>query len=99
MVGWYKASEATKRAGQFGGFRVLTPNGMVTRVGGGYSDKLKTEVNENPESWIGRIVECEHQPPFTPDGKMRFPVFCRFRSESDVDPKVLNAYDNWKESE
>lgn len=99
VVGWYKASEATKRAGQFGGFRVLTPNGMVTRVGGGYSDKLKTEVNENPESWIGRIVECEHQPPFTPDGKMRFPVFCRFRSESDVDPKVLNAYDNWKESE
>ena len=99
VVGWYKASEATKRAGQFGGFRVLTPNGMVTRVGGGYSDKLKTEVNENPESWIGRIVECEHQPPFTPDGKMRFPVFCRFRDPSDVDPKVLNAYDNWKESE
>ena len=98
VVGWYEASVATKRAGQFGGFRVLTPNGVVTRVGGGYSDKLKTEVNADPDSWIGRIVECEHQPPFTPDGKMRFPVFCRFRDPSDVDPKVPAAYDNWKEN-
>jgi DNA ligase-1 len=98
VIGWYEASVATKRAGQFGGFRVLTPNGVVTRVGGGYSDKLKTEVNADPNSWIGRIVECEHQPPFTPDGKMRFPVFCRFRDPSDVDPKIHAAYDNWKEN-
>ncbi len=98
VVGWYQAGKATKRAGQFGGFRVLTPNGVVTRVGGGYTDKLKTEVNTNPEAYIGRIVECEHQPPFTNDGKLRFPVFCRFRSEADVDPKVLAAYENWKEN-
>jgi len=97
VVGWYEASKATKRAGQFGGFKVLTPNGVVTRVGGGYSDRLKTEVNSAPDSYIGRIVECEHQPPFTPDGKLRFPVFCRFRDPSDVDPKVLAAYDTWKE--
>ena len=96
VVGWYEANINTKRAGQFGGFVVLTPNGVTTRVGGGYSDKLKTEVNENPDSWIGRIVECEHQPPFTPDGKMRFPVFCRFRDPSDVDPKVLVAYEAYK---
>lgn len=96
VVGWYEANVNTKRAGQFGGFVVLTPNGVTTRVGGGYSDKLKTEVNENPDSWIGRIVECEHQPPFTPDGKMRFPVFCRFRDPSDVDPKVLAAYEAYK---
>jgi hypothetical protein len=25
------------------------------------------------------------------DGKARFPVFCRFRDESDVDPKVIAA--------
>jgi len=92
VVGWYNASAATKRAGQFGGFRVLTPNGVVTRVGGGYTDKLKTEVNANPDSYIGKIVECEHQAPTTPSGAMRFPVFCRFRSENDVDAKVLEAY-------
>ena len=95
VVGWYNASAATKRAGQFGGFRVLTPNGAVTRVGGGYTDKLKTEVNVNPDSYIGRIVECEHQPPFTNEGKLRFPVFCRFRDPSDVDPKVMAAYNSW----
>ena len=96
IVGWYKASAATKRAGQFGGFRVLTPNGVVTRVGGGYTDRLKSEVNADPESYIGRIAECEHQPPFTPDGKLRFPVFCRIRDASDVDPKVMAAYEAWK---
>jgi len=98
IVGWYKASAATKRAGQFGGFRVLTPNGVVTRVGGGYTDRLKAEVNANPDSYIGRIAECEHQPPFTPDGKLRFPVFCRFRDPSDVDPKVMAAYNSWVEN-
>jgi len=41
-------------------------------------------------------VECEHQPPFTPDGKMRFPVYTRFRDASDVDPKILTAYESWK---
>jgi len=96
IVGWYEASKTTKRAGQFGGFKILTPNGSITRVGGGYSDKMKAEVNNNPDSYIGMIAECEHQPPFTPDGKLRFPVFCRFRDASDVDPKILAAYDSWK---
>lgn len=99
VVGWYEASAKTKRAGGFGGFKVLTPNGVVTRVGGGYTDKVKSEINEDPSSWIGRIVECEHQPPFTNDGKMRFPVFCRFRDPSDVDPKVLAAYEAWTGAE
>jgi DNA ligase-1 len=96
VVGWYSAADRTKRAGQFGGFKILTSNGVVTRVGGGYTDKLKDQIfNEGPDTYIGRIAECEHQPPFTPDGKMRFPVFCRFRDPSDVDPKVMAAYDSW----
>ena len=99
VVGWYEAGAKTKRAGGFGGFKVLTPNGVVTRVGGGYTDKVKAEINENPDSWIGKIVECEHQPPFTGDGKLRFPVFCRFRDPSDVDPKVLAAYEAWTGAE
>jgi len=99
VVGWYEAASRTKRAGQFGGFKVLTPNGVVTRVGGGYTDKLKDQIfKDGPDTYVGRIAECEHQPPFTPDGKLRFPVFCRFRDPSDVDPKVLAAYDNWKEN-
>lgn len=97
VVGWYEANANTKRAGQFGGFVVLTPNGVTTRVGGGYTDALKSQIfSEGPDSYVGKIVECEHQPPFTPDGRLRFPVFTRFRDPSDVDPKVLAAYENLK---
>jgi DNA ligase-1 len=97
IVGWYEAKESTKRAGQFGGFVVLTPNGVTTRVGGGYCDDLKNKIfADGPDTYVGKIVEVEHQPPFTPDGKLRFPVFCRFRDASDVDPKVLAAYESWK---
>jgi DNA ligase-1 len=99
VIGWYNASKKTKRAGCFGGFRVLTSNGAITRVGGGYSDKLKSEINDDPDSWIGRIVECEHQPPFTKTGALRFPVFTRFRDSSDVDPKILDAYEEYTRNE
>jgi DNA ligase-1 len=97
IVGWYEAKESTKRAGQFGGFVILTPNGVTTRVGGGYCDDLKDRIFSNgPDTYIGRVAEVEHQPPFTPAGAMRFPVFCRLRDPSDVDPKVLATYETWK---
>ncbi len=99
VVGWHKANEKTKRAGLFGGFLVLTPNGVITKVGGGYTDDIKERIQtEGPDTYIGRIVEAEHQPPFTVDGKMRFPVFSRFRDPADVDPKILVTYENWKTS-
>jgi len=98
IVSWYKAGASTKRAGQFGGFLVITPNGAITRVGGGYTDKIKNEINKDPDSYIGKIVECEHQPPILASGALRFPVFIRFRDESDVDPKVMNAYANYKKA-
>lgn len=99
VVGWHKANEKTKRAGLFGGFLVLTPNGVITKVGGGYTDDIKERIQtEGPDTYIGRIVEAEHQPPFTVDGKMRFPVFSRFRDATDVDPKILATYQNWKTS-
>ena len=97
IVGWHLSPEKTKRAGQFGGFHVLTKNGVVTKVGGGYTDALKKQIQEEgPDTYIGRIAEVEHQPPFTNDGKLRFPVFSRFRAAADVDPKILEAYEEWK---
>ena len=96
-VSWYEANKGTKREGFFGGFNVLTPNGVITKVGGGYSDCLKKKIHDDgPDSYIGKVIEVEHQPPFTPDGKLRFPVFSRFRPAADVDPKVIIAYDAWK---
>jgi DNA ligase-1 len=97
IVGWHLSPEKTKRAGQFGGFHVLTKNGVVTKVGGGYTDAQKQQIqDEGPDTYIGRIAEVEHQPPFTNTGALRFPVFSRFRAAADVDPKILETYETWK---
>jgi DNA ligase-1 len=102
IVGWYEGRRGTKREGLFGGFEVLLPNGVITRVGGGFNDALRTQVQlDTPDAWVGKIVECEAQPdPLTKDGltnegKMRFPVYCRLRDEADVDQSVLVAYERW----
>jgi DNA ligase-1 len=99
IVGWHLSPEKTKRAGQFGGFHVLTKNGVVTKVGGGYTDVLKKQIqDEGPDTYIGRIAEVEHQPPFTNDGKLRFPVFSRFRDAADVDPQIVETYERWNQA-
>jgi ATP-dependent DNA ligase len=97
VVSWYEANRGTKREGQFGGFNVLTKNGVVTKVGGGYKDELKSQIfQEGPDLYVGKIVEVEHQPPFTAEGRLRFPVFSRFRDASDVDPLIIEAYETYK---
>jgi len=97
VVGHYEGRRGSKREGLWGGFEVVMPNGVVTRLGGGFTDKLKSEVQLAPDDYLGKIVEMEGQPDpltgdgLTKDGRVRFPVFCRFRDESDVDPKVISA--------
>lgn len=105
VVGHYEGNRGSKREGLWGGFQVLMPNGVITKCGGGFSDKLKAEIDVNPDAWIGRILELEGQPdPLTKDGlsvdgKVRFPVHVRTRDKRDVDPKVLDAYKAWKASQ
>ncbi len=98
VVGHYEGRRGTKREGLFGGFRAIASNGVVTRIGGGFSDALKAEIQlQGPDNFVGRICECECQPDpttqdgLTIDGKLRFPVWCRWRSESDVDPKLVKV--------
>ena len=97
IVGSYEGRRGSKREGMWGGFEVVLPNGVVTRLGGGFTDKLKAEIGMEPESWLGKIVEMEGQPDpltddgLTKDGRVRFPVFIRVRSEHDVDPRVVEA--------
>jgi DNA ligase-1 len=106
IVGHYEGRRGTKREGLFGGFEVLLPNSVITRLGGGFSDALKAEIQlKGSDSFIGSLVEMEAQPDpltadgLTKDGKARFPVFCRFRDRSDVDPKIIEAGLAWfKES-
>ena len=97
IVGHYEGNRGSKREGLWGGFLVVMPNGIVTKVGGGYNDKIRAEIAIDPDGWIGKIMEVEGQPDplttdgLTSDGKVRFPVFCRVRDEADVDPKVIAA--------
>ena len=105
IVDHYEGRHGSKREHMFGGFEVLLPNGVITRIGGGFNDVMRAEVQlSGADSYIGKIVECEAQPdPLTPDGltedgKMRFPVFCRFREQSDVDPKIMEAFVRWNEN-
>lgn len=102
VVGHYEGNRGSKREGLWGGFQVLMPNGVVTRCGGGFNDKIRAEIGLNPDAWIGRVVELEGQPDpmttdgYTVDGKVRFPVFIRQRDTRDVDPSVLAAYESHK---
>jgi hypothetical protein len=66
-------------------------------VGGGYCDDLKNKIfRDGPDAYIGKIAEVEHQPPTTVTGALRFPVFSRFRDPTDVDNKVIDAYEIYK---
>lgn len=98
IVGHYLGRKGTKNEGRFGGFHLVLPNGVVTRVGGGYDDKDRAEIAlAGPDSYIGRVMEIEAQPDpltedgLTVDGKARFPVHIRYREPGDVDRKVLDA--------
>lgn len=106
IVGTYEGRRGTKREGLFGGFNVVLPNGIITRVGGGFTDAVRADIAlAGEESFLGKIIEIEAQPdPLTSDGlsvdgKARFPVFIRFRSETDVDPKVVAAAVEYFEKE
>jgi ATP-dependent DNA ligase len=102
IVGHYEGRRGSKREGMWGGFDVLLPNSVITRVGSGFTDKMKAEINLDPDSWIGRIVEMEGQPDpltgdgLTKDGKVRFPVYIRERDPRDVDPQILRNFELFK---
>ena len=98
IVATYDGNIGSKREGKFGGFYVLLPNGVTTKVGSGMSDLLKSEIEADREKYIGKICEVAGQPPLTVDGKIRFPRFKRFRDESDVDEQVLSAYFEWQQN-
>lgn len=99
VVGHYEGNRGSKREGLWGGFNVLMTNGITTKVGGGFTDVQKAEIDMDPNAWIGKILEVEGQPDpltedgFTKDGKVRFPVFVRQRDRADVDPALLEAYE------
>ena len=98
IVDSYEGRRGTKLEGRFGGFKAVAANGIVTKIGGGFSDVARAEIQlAGADSYLGQVIECECQPDpattdgLTKDGKLRFPVFCRFRDAKDVDPKLISA--------
>ena len=58
-------------------------NGVKTQVGTGYSDELRDEIWDNPNDYIGKMVEIEGEKELTKDGCIRFPRFSKFRPDLD----------------
>lgn len=101
IVGWYEGRVGTKHQGKFGGFFVALPNRIITRVGGGFNDAVRATIQlGDPDTFKGKIVEVEGQPDpltkdgLTKDGRVRFPVFTRFRDLTDVSREVQELYTN-----
>lgn len=88
IAGFFVGKDVGKRAGKLGGLLVKLPNGVVTRVGGGFKDaQLKDFWERGESSMRGLVCECRSQF-LTTDGKMRFPRFVRLREAADVAPEV-----------
>ena len=58
-------------------------NGVMVKVGSGYSDQQREEFWEKREHMIGTIIEVQYQE-ITKDGSLRFPVFLRTRLDKEA---------------
>jgi DNA ligase-1 len=72
-----------KYIGTLGGVTVLQPNGVKCDMGSGFNDADRDYIWNNFDEIKGRIVEAQYQG-LTPDNKMRFPIFARWRSDKDT---------------
>ena len=68
-----------KHAGKLGSV-VVCYNGVNVQVGSGFSDEIRDLVWQNPQDFIGRVIEVRYQE-VTPDGSLRFPTFVCFRND------------------
>lgn len=80
---WFEGKGRLK--GMLGGFYVDF-DGVETKVGGGFSDEQRKKIwevcGDGITDYIDRCVEVEFQNK-TPDGKLRNPVFIKFRPDKD----------------
>jgi len=67
--------------GTLGGFGV-TFDGVVTRVGSGFSDEQRQELWKKKDQMLGKMLEAKYQNK-TVDGALRFPVFIKMRPDRD----------------
>ena len=70
-----------RHTGKLGAVKI-NYNGVVVKVGSGFSDEEREQVWNDQESFMGRIIEVRYQE-VTPDGSLRFPTFVCFRNDRD----------------
>ena len=68
-----------RHTGKLGAVKI-NYNGVIVKVGSGFSDDEREQVWNNQASFIGRIIEIRYQE-VTPDGSLRFPTFVCFRND------------------
>jgi ATP-dependent DNA ligase len=76
--------------GMLGGFVCKTLSGVTIRVGGGFKKHQRVSYYEEPDSWVGRVIEVERQEN-TPGIKSRHTNFKRMRDASDKDAETFSA--------
>lgn len=78
ITGWFEQLDKNKNPkGQLGGFE--TNYGNVTA----FSDKLRKELWDNPEQYVGRMMEVQYKELYD-TGSFRYAVkFIRFRDDKD----------------
>ncbi len=68
-----------RHAGRLGAVKINF-NGIIVKVGSGFSDEQREQVWNDQMSFLGRIIEVRYQE-VTPDGSLRFPTFVCFRND------------------
>jgi len=59
-------------------------NGVIVKVGSGFSDEDRERVWNDQRNFLGRMIEVRYQE-VTPDGSLRFPTFVCFRNDRQKD--------------
>ncbi len=76
VVGFFEGEG--KYVGMLGGLIVQRKNGVLVRVGSGFSDSERSNIWQDQDSFINQIIEVAYHE-ITPDESLRHPVFKNFR--------------------
>ena len=68
-----------RHSGKLGAVKI-NYNGVIVKVGSGFSDEEREQVWADKDDFIGRMIEVRYQE-VTPDGSLRFPTFACFRND------------------
>lgn len=80
IIGFFEGEG--KYVNQLGGVIVKRKNGYESKVGGGFSDSLRSYIWNHQREFLGKHIEVHYQED-TPDGDFRQARFKKFRPDKD----------------